>query len=90
MSTMSATLAQLLDERRQRNAAIIAKLPPFDVYEALKGKPYVWIYGPTEQFSDVRIIHEPHPGWLVWIGEWVVYDDEDLMCHDLRMAEVIQ
>ena len=83
-----AELAKLMDERRKKNEALVAKLPPFDIYKALMGEPYVWVHDPKKAFAEARIICAPHAGWLIWIGDWIVFTDEDEMCDSLRMADL--
>lgn len=74
------------------------ELPPFNLEAALKKKPYIHIvdyncpYGAISEklYNEVVLIpSEENPAIAVWVGEWIVYRDEEDAQEQLRMYPVV-
>lgn len=71
-----------------------SELPSFDINSALRGEACVHTVDyhmatrkglRPKPSTDCRVINAPHPGWMIWSGEWLVYESLDEMSSDYKM-----
>lgn len=90
MNTVAVLISEQTAENRRINRAKFEALPPFNLDQALAGALYTNYYGVTRDrsYCDIRPLPDPNGGFLVWVGEWTVYqhDEQDQLYADLRMV----
>lgn len=90
MNSFDAFLARLKMDQPQLDA-IWAKLKPFNLEKVKQGQHYIYRYDirSGKHYCDVRDVAAPNAATLVWVGEWLVFDEaeEDEMYDTLRMYD---
>lgn len=84
--SVRAILGHQLEERNR----LWSQLPKFNLANALLGHPYVHRFDiPWNRvcYNDIRQIAAPNPGYMIWAGEWLFMDYEELGVF-FRMADV--
>ena len=83
----------MYSEMKARREALWNRLPVFDLKAALAGHPYVFIFDLPDRkvaYHDIRPIKAPHEGYMLWVGEWVIYEGDagfESMCEMFRMCD---
>lgn len=71
---------KILADHLAEREALWAKLPRFDLKAVFAGHPYVCRFDLPKNkvsYADIRRISAPHPGYMIWAGEWLFYGDDE-------------
>lgn len=80
--------APTTEVKRKVLADMADTLPPFDLEQALAGKPFIHVFDlpKIKPYTQAHRIGGEHPALFVWCGEWLAFDEGDpLIQESLRM-----